>query len=77
MLLVTDGKSHELDVQALARTGHRFSVVLVGEDSLEANVGHLAALTRGEIFVAGGADLAEVLNQSCARFARTVKPSAQ
>jgi hypothetical protein len=62
VLLVTDGKSHALDVQALARTGRRFSVVLVGEDSLEANVGHLAALTGGEIFVSAGADLAEVLN---------------
>ena len=62
VLLVTDGKSHALDVQALARTGRRFSVVLVGEDSLEANVGHLAALTGGEIFVSTGADLAEVLN---------------
>ena len=51
-----------MDVQALARTGRRFSVVLVGEDSLEANVGHLAALTGGEIFVSAGADLAEVLN---------------
>jgi von Willebrand factor type A domain len=62
VLLVTDGKSHALDVQALARTGRRFCVVLVGEDSLEANVGHLAALTGGEIFVSAGADLAEVLN---------------
>jgi hypothetical protein len=62
VLLVTDGKSHALDVQALARTGRRFSVVLVGEDSLEANVGHLAALTGGEIFISAGADLAEVLN---------------
>jgi hypothetical protein len=62
VLLVTDGKSHALDVQALARTGSRFSVVLIGEDSLEANVGHLAALTGGEIFVSAGADLAEVLN---------------
>ena len=64
VLLVTDGKSHALDVQALARTGHRYSVVLVGEDSLEANVGHLAALTQGEVFVAGSADLAEVLHQA-------------
>jgi hypothetical protein len=62
VLLVTDGKSHALDVQALARSGRRFSVVLVGEDSLEANVGHLAALTGGEIFVSAGADLAEVLS---------------
>lgn len=57
ILLITDGKSHALDVQALARMGRPISVVLVGEDSLEANVGHLAALTGGDIFVSGGADL--------------------
>jgi hypothetical protein len=56
VLLVTDGNSYELDVQALARTGKRFHVVLVGEDSLEANVGHLAALTGGQIFVVTGAE---------------------
>jgi hypothetical protein len=61
VLLVTDGKSHALDVHALARSGRRVSVVLVGEDSLEANVGHLAALTGGEIFVAAELDLAAVL----------------
>jgi hypothetical protein len=32
--------------------------VLIGEDSLEANVGHLAALTGGEIFIASGHDIA-------------------
>jgi hypothetical protein len=62
LLLVTDGKSHALDVQALARSGRRFSVVLVGGDSLEAYVGHLAALTGGEIFVAAGHDLGAMLD---------------
>jgi hypothetical protein len=57
VLLITDGKSYALDVQTLAQTGRRFSVVLVGEDSLEANVGYLAALTGGEIFVVAGEDL--------------------
>jgi hypothetical protein len=61
LLLITDGKSHALDVQALARLGRRTCVVLVGEDSLEANVGHLSALTGGEIFVAAGHDLTPVL----------------
>lgn len=61
LLLITDGKSYALDVQALARSGRRICVVLVGEDSLEANVGHLAALTGGEIFVASGTDLTAVL----------------
>jgi hypothetical protein len=61
LLLITDGKSYALDVQALARSRRRICVVLVGEDSLEANVGHLAALTGGEIFVASGTDLTAVL----------------
>lgn len=60
VLLITDGKSHALDVQGLARMGRRISVVLVGEDSLEANVGHLAALTGGDIFVSGGADIGDL-----------------
>ena len=61
LLLVTDGKSHALDVQSLARRGRRISVVLVGEDSLEANVGHLAALTGGDISVSAGSDVAKSL----------------
>jgi len=61
ILLITDGKSHALDVQRLAQMGRRITVVLVGEDSLEANVGYLAALTGGDIFVAAGADITDVL----------------
>lgn len=64
MLLVTDGKSHALDVQSLAQTGRRFCVVLVGEDSLEANVGHLAVLTGGQIFVTSGEALFDVLSEA-------------
>lgn len=52
ILLITDGRSHAIDVHALAGRGKRISVLLVGEDSLEAQVGHLAALTGGDIFVA-------------------------
>jgi hypothetical protein len=54
--LITDGKSHDIDVQDLARTGSRFNVVLIGEDALEAHVGYLAALTGGQLFVAAGDD---------------------
>lgn len=61
VLLITDGKSHALDVQMLARMGRRITVVLIGEDSLEANVGYLAALTGGDIFVAMDADITDVL----------------
>jgi hypothetical protein len=61
VLLITDGKSHALDVQMLARMGRRITVALIGEDSLEANVGYLAALTGGDIFVAAGTDITDVL----------------
>jgi hypothetical protein len=57
ILLITDGKSYALDVHELARMGRRITVLLVGEDSLEANVGHLAALSGCDIFVAAGDDL--------------------
>ncbi len=66
IVLVTDGKSHALDVQALAQAGRRITVVLVGGDSLEANVGHLAALTGGDIFVAAGADLGDTIGTALA-----------
>lgn len=61
VLVVTDGKSHALDVQALTRTGKRFTVVLIGEDSLEAHIGHLAALTGGQVFVTGTVGAAEAV----------------
>ncbi len=64
IILITDGKSHELDIQALARKGQRISAILIGEDSLEANIGHLAALTGGDIFVSGGADIAELFHSA-------------
>ena len=57
VLLVTDGMSYALDVHRLAQEGRRVFVVLVGEDSLEANVGHLAALTGGDIHFSFGADV--------------------
>lgn len=56
LLLITDGKSHALDAHALAARAKRVSVVLLGSDSLEANVGYLAALTGGDLFIAAGAD---------------------
>ncbi len=64
ILVITDGKSHALDIQTLACKGSRISVILIGEDSLEANVGHLAALTGGDIFVSGGADIAELFHSA-------------
>ncbi len=59
--VITDGKSHDIDVQALARTGRRFTVILIGDDSLDAHIGHLAALTGGQVFVVAGIDAADAI----------------
>ena len=61
ILLLTDGLSHRLDIDELARCGRRISVILIGADSLEARIGHLAALTGGDLFIATAEDLAEVM----------------
>jgi hypothetical protein len=61
ILLITDGKSYALDIQQLAQSGRRISVVLIGHDSLEANVGALAAQSGGSIFIASDSDISEVL----------------
>jgi hypothetical protein len=68
ILLITDGKSHALDVHALARKQRRISVLLIGEDSLEANVGHLAVLTGGDIHVTRGERIADELLSACRSF---------
>ena len=67
ILIVTDGMSHALDVHRLAASGRRVSALLVGEDSLDANVGHLAALTGGDLFVGMGAELGAVLGAALQR----------
>ena len=74
---MTDGRSHALDVQRLARQGRRISVVLVGEAALEAPLGHLAALTGGQLFVAGLSSVADAVAAAVAAMRRprlTVPP---
>ena len=61
ILLVTDGQSYALDVHGLVGQGRRISVLLVGEASLEAKVGHLAAMTGGELHYVQGVDIGAAL----------------
>lgn len=61
VVLITDGKSHAVDVQAIARRGRRVSCVLIGADSLDAYAGHLASLTGGDLLASDGADIADCL----------------
>jgi len=64
ILLITDGQSYDLNVGKLAGAGHRVFVVLVGEGSLEAMVGHLAVLSGGDIHFSFGADVGQAI-QAC------------
>lgn len=64
ILLVTDGKSYAIPVQELAQSGVRFNVVLIGEDSIDANVGYLAALTGGQIFIPPDADVTDAVRSA-------------
>jgi hypothetical protein len=59
VVVVTDGRSGALDVQSLAARGKRVSAILVGANSLEAMIGHLVALTGGQIVVASSSNIAE------------------
>lgn len=49
VLVLTDGQTHASEAQAAAAQGCRISAVLVGDGSLDAGVGHLAALTGGQV----------------------------
>lgn len=70
LLLITDGLSYDIDVQRIAMSGRRVFVLLVGEDSLEAMVGHLAALTGGDVHCTFSADVAAALD-ACLHGLRT------
>ena len=61
ILLITDGQSYHLDVDRLSKIGSRFFVVLVGEGSLEAMVGHLAVLSGGDLQFSFGADVGQAI----------------
>ncbi|OYU75094.1 MAG: hypothetical protein CFE32_15570, partial [Alphaproteobacteria bacterium PA3] len=61
VIVITDGKSHALDVDNLAKGRRRISAILIGEDSLEARLGHLVAETGGHMFIASGEDIGRQL----------------
>lgn len=75
VLLITDGKSYALNVQRIARLGRRIAVVLVGEDSLEANIGHLATLTGGTVLAAFGTDIASTVKAAVASLRSSPLPT--
>ena len=70
ILLLTDGLSHQLNIEKLARCGRRISVILIGAGSLEARIGHLAALTGGNLFIATADDLSDVMTAAISALRR-------
>ena len=66
IVLITDGKSHALDISGLLLSGRRFTVVLIGDDSLEARVGELAVSSGGALLVAQGHAVAEAVTAALA-----------
>jgi hypothetical protein len=75
ILLITDGRAGRMiDVQAALAAGARVTVVLVGEDSLEVNVGYLASQSGGQMFVVAGADADKAIEAAIASMRGAASP---
>ena len=57
IVVVTDGRTYALPAHELAARGKRISAVLCGTNSLDAIIGHLVAMTGGQIVVASSANI--------------------
>ena len=64
ILVLTDGLTWAREVDDLAAAKCRISAILVGADSLDANIGHLVTLTGGQMYYAPGDDVAEALGSA-------------
>ena len=51
-------------LKSLNQKKTRISAILVGNNSLDANIGHLCAMTGGQVFYAPGNDVASAINSS-------------
>lgn len=75
ILLITDGRAGRMiDVQAALAAGARITVVLVGEDSLEVNVGYLASQSGGKMFVVAGTDADKAIEAAIASMRSAASP---
>ncbi len=71
ILVLTDGQTWEALPPLASELSIRVSAVLVGKASLDANIGHLCAMTGGDLFYAPDADVG-----SCVRLALNNKRSS-
>ena len=61
ILVLTDGQTYATEVQSTAARGAPIFAVLVGDASLDAMIGHLAASTGGQVFAAAGDNVAPAI----------------
>lgn len=66
ILVLTDGQTWAHMVEDLKGKALRVSAILAGPGSLDANIGHLCALTGGQVFYAPGRDVASSLRSAFA-----------
>ena len=73
ILLLTDGQTWAHMVEGLKGEAARISAILAGPNSFDANIGHLCALTGGQVLYAPGHDVAPTLRTA---FAALRKPGS-
>ena len=66
VLVLTDGQTWAHMVEELKSEGPRISAILAGPQSLDANIGHLCALTGGQVLYAPDRDVASALRSAFA-----------
>ena len=71
VLIVTDGQTWSNTVDELRSKNARLSAILVGSDSLDANIGHLCANSGGQVYYASNDDVASILNEALKNLRRT------
>jgi len=70
ILVLTDGQTWAHMVEDLKGEGLRISAILVGPRSLDANIGHLCAMTSGQVLYAPGRDVGAALRTAFAALRR-------
>jgi Vault protein inter-alpha-trypsin domain len=76
ILVLTDGQTWASEVHSAASRGCRVSAVLVGSASLDAMIGHLAAITGGQIFAAQSGAVGPAVSAAIASMRSPAAPFA-
>jgi hypothetical protein len=74
ILVLTDGQTWAHMVEDLKGEGLRISAILAGPQSLDANIGHLCALTGGQVIYAPGRDIASAMRSAFSALRQVGEP---